>query len=207
VLSYQLLVVLVALVGGIWPALFAAVLSGFTLDYFFIDPLYTITVDEPLHMLALILYVVIALLVSWIVDQAARRTRLARRAAAEAELLATVSGSVLRGEGAVHALVSRAREAFGLQGVKLVDRGETIAWDGVVTGASATDVAVGSRGVLTLYGDDLEASGRRLLRVIAAQLDAALEHRDLSDTAREVGPLAQTDRVRTALLSAVAGRG
>ncbi len=39
--------------------------------------------------------------------------------------------------------------------------------------------------------------------VIAAQLDAALEHRDLSDTAREVGPLAQTDRVRTALLSAV----
>jgi two-component system sensor histidine kinase KdpD len=203
VLSYQLLVVLVALVGGIWPALFAAVLSGITLDYFFIDPLYTITVDEPMHMLALVLYVVIALLVSWIVDQAARRARVARRAAAEAELLATVSGSVLRGEGAVHALVSRAREAFGLQGVKLVDRGETIAWDGVVTGAAATDVAVGSRGVLTLYGDDLEASGRRLLRVIAAQLDAALEHRDLSDTAREVGPLAQTDRVRTALLSAV----
>ncbi|RIJ01745.1 DUF4118 domain-containing protein, partial [Clavibacter nebraskensis] len=32
------LVHVVALVGGIWPALFAAVLSGFTLDYFFIDP-------------------------------------------------------------------------------------------------------------------------------------------------------------------------
>ncbi|MDN5851975.1 MAG: DUF4118 domain-containing protein, partial [Actinomycetia bacterium] len=44
VLSYQLLVVVVALVGGIWPALFAAVMSGLTLDFFFIAPLYTVTV-------------------------------------------------------------------------------------------------------------------------------------------------------------------
>src|SRR6185437_11011616 len=35
-LSYQLLVVVVALVGGIWPALFAAVLSGLTLDFVFV---------------------------------------------------------------------------------------------------------------------------------------------------------------------------
>ena len=75
VLSYQLLVVLVALVGGIWPALFAALLSGLTLDYFFVDPLYTITIGEPLHLLALVLYVVIAALVSLVVDQAARRSR------------------------------------------------------------------------------------------------------------------------------------
>jgi two-component system sensor histidine kinase KdpD len=51
VLSYQLLVVIVALVGGIWPALFAAVLSGLTLDFFFIEPFYTVTIDEPLHRL------------------------------------------------------------------------------------------------------------------------------------------------------------
>ena len=62
---YQLLVVVVALVGGIWPALFAAVLSGLTLDYFFIDPVHTITIADPLHLLALILYTVIAALVSF----------------------------------------------------------------------------------------------------------------------------------------------
>nr|WP_258566400.1 DUF4118 domain-containing protein [Leucobacter luti] len=38
VLSYQLLVVIVALVGGLWPALFAAILSGLTLDFLFIAP-------------------------------------------------------------------------------------------------------------------------------------------------------------------------
>ncbi|MFT4213110.1 MAG: DUF4118 domain-containing protein, partial [Microbacterium sp.] len=98
VLSYQLLVVVVALVGGIWPALFAAVLSGITLDFLFIAPYYTITISNPLHLLALILYVTIALLVSVVVDRAARQTRAARRAAAESELLQTVAGSVLRGD-------------------------------------------------------------------------------------------------------------
>lgn len=131
VLAYQLLVVVVALVGGIWPALFAAVLSGFTLDFLFIDPRYTVTIDNPLHALSLVLYVVIAVLVSWIVDQAARRTRVAQRAAAESELLATVAGSVLRGESAVPALVSRTREAFGLSGVRLIAAdGTVLATDG-----------------------------------------------------------------------------
>ena len=66
------------------------------------------------------LYVVIAILVSLIVDQAARRARTAKRAAAEAELLAAVAGNVLRGDNAVLALVSRTREAFGLSGVRLL---------------------------------------------------------------------------------------
>ena len=47
------------------------------------------------------------------------------------------------------------------------------------------------------------ASERRLLDVIVAQLDAALERTDLTATAREAGALAETDQVRTALLSAV----
>lgn len=204
VLTYQLLVVLVALVGGIWPALFAALLSGFTLDFFFVEPLHTVTVDKPLHLVALLLYVVNAMLVSYVVDQAARRSRAAQRAAAESELLATIAGSVLRGEGALQAFVSRTREAFGLTGVRLTAGNRVIATDGEPTpdGAFAS-VPVGNRAELELHGRDLEASDRRLLAVIAAQVDAALEHSDLSETASEVGPLAETDRVRSALLSAV----
>ena len=108
---------IVALVGGIWPALFAAVLSGLTLDFLFVAPLFTDHDRRPAaRCSSLVLYVVIAILVSYIVDQAARRTRTAQRAAAESELLATVAGSVLRGESAVQALVSRTREAFGMRG-------------------------------------------------------------------------------------------
>ncbi|MEN0085251.1 MAG: ATP-binding protein [Leifsonia sp.] len=240
VLSYQLLVVVVALVGGIWPALFAALLSGLTLDFFFVDPLYTITVGEPLHLLALILYVIIAALVSLVVDQAARRSRSAQRAAAEAELLATVAGGVIRGEDAVQALVERTREAFGLTAVELVTTGpdggrEVIASDvgaaegtgtegsgagsaAAPSGTAATEpvltvpltvrgaeanASASSRTVLELRGRDLEAGDRRLLSAIVAQLEAAIEHRALTATAAELAPLAEADRVRSALLAAV----
>jgi len=204
VLSYQLLVVIVSLVGGIWPALFAALLSGITLDFFFVAPLYTITINEPLHLLALVLYVVIAALVSVVVDQAARRTRTAQRAAAEAELLATIAGGVIRGQDALQALVTRTREAFGLSGVRLLDGGEVVSTDGEPADSDHTQrLPVGTRGTLELSGRDLEASDRRLLGAIVAQLDAALEHRDLSATASELGPLAEADRVRSALLAAV----
>lgn len=204
VLSYQLLVVVVALLGGIWPALFAAVMSGITLDYFFIEPLYTVTVAEPLHMLALGLYVVIAVLVSFVVDRSARRARSANRAAAESELLATVAGSVLRGQEAVPALVDRTREAFGLEGARLREGEAVLASSGEPDDdRPPVRVPVGDRAVLELFGDDLEASERRLLSVVTAQLEAALEHSHLAATASEVGPLAASDRVRSALLSAV----
>ena len=209
VLAYQLLVVIVALIGGIWPALFAAILSGLTLDFLFVEPLFTVTIADPLHALALVLYVIIAILVSYIVDQAARRTRTAQRAAAEAELLATVAGSVLRGESAVPALASRTREAFGMTGVRLVAHDGTIlATDGEpVPDGRVVKLQVGPedapRGTLELHGGELDASERRLLDVIIAQLGAALEHFELTETAREAGVLAETDQVRTALLSAV----
>ncbi|PSL37580.1 two-component system sensor histidine kinase KdpD [Labedella gwakjiensis] len=204
VLSYQLLVIVVALVGGIWPALFAALLSGLTLDFFFVEPFYTVTVDEPLHLFALVLYVLNAVLVSVVVDQAARRSRVAHRAAAESELLATVSGSVLRGEGALQALVSRTREAFNLTGVRLVADGQVLGRDGEPRPDDAfASIPVGTRATLELHGADLEASERRLLTVIASQIEVVLEHVDLSRTARKVGPLTENDRVRTALLSAL----
>jgi two-component system sensor histidine kinase KdpD len=211
VLAYQLLVVVVALIGGIRPAVFAAVLSGVTLDFLFVAPLFTITIAHPLHVLALALYVVIAILVSIIVDQAARRARTAQRAAAEAELLAAVAGNVLRGDNAVLALVSRTREAFGLSGVRLLspDR-EVLARDGEpVADGRATTIPVGvgangtPRAVLELNGAPLAGPERRLLDAIVAQLAAAIEHTDLRATALEAEALAETDQVRSALLSAV----
>ncbi|WP_374946603.1 ATP-binding protein [Agreia sp.] len=221
VLTFQLLVVLVALVGGIWPALFAALLSGLTLDFFFVDPLYTVSVGEPLHLLALGLYVVNAVLVSVVVDTAARRSRQARRAAAESELLATIAGSVLRGQDALQALVARTREAFMLNEVRLragdgsVLAVSTLRTASMARGANRNDLSpdaasvaastipVGDHATLELCGSDLAASERRLLGVIAAQMEQALEHRDLAATASEVGPLAVADRMRSALLAAV----
>lgn len=204
VLSFQLLVVVVALVGGIWPALFAAILSGVTLDYLFIEPLYTIHIHEPHHLLALVLYVIIASLVSFIVDRAARYTRAARRSAAESELIQTIAGSVLRGDNAIQALVDRTREAFQLPGVRLVRGDDVVARAGEpLPDDRHTKVPIGDGAVLELHGADIAASERRLLAVVTAQLTAALEHQKLEDTAKQIEPIAASDRVRGALLSAL----
>ena len=208
VLGFQLLVVVVALVGGIWPALFAAVLSGLTLDYFFIEPVGSVTIANPPHALALALYIVNAVLVSYVVDQAARRSRSAVRALAESELLATIAGSVLRGQDALEALVTRTREAFRLNGVRILD-GEAVLYEAAgEPGADSADrrlttIPVGDRASLELCGPALLSSERRLLAVIAAQIDAALEHNALTKTAEEIRPLAEADRMRSALLAAV----
>ena len=205
VLVYQLLVVVVALVGGIWPALFAAVLSGVTLDFFFVEPYDSITVGRPLHLLTLVLYVVIALLVSYVVDQAARRSRAAARAVAESELLAAVAGGVIRGQDALHALLSRTQDAFRLRTVSVIDvDGDVVDSLGAPrAGDETTVVPVGTRARLEMTGPPMAASERRLLAVIAAQVETALEHKALSATADSAGPLAQVDQVRTALLAAV----
>jgi two-component system, OmpR family, sensor histidine kinase KdpD len=203
-LTFQLLVVVVALIGGALPASFAAVLSGLTLDLLFVQPLDQLSIARPVHFLALALYVVNGLLVSLVVDQAARRSRSASRSAAESEVLATVAGSILRGGDALQAIVSRTREAFGFEAVRLIADGTVVVSDGPDDASDhVTSLPVRDGARLDLIGTDIEASDRRVLGVITTQLDAALEHQNLAVSASELAPLAETDRVRSALLAAV----
>jgi len=84
VLSYQLVVVAIAAIGGLWPAVAAALAAGVTLDLLFVAPLFSIAIERPIHLLTIALSVAIAVVVSAIVDQAARRARAAERSAEEA---------------------------------------------------------------------------------------------------------------------------
>jgi two-component system sensor histidine kinase KdpD len=207
VLAFQLFVVVVALVGGIWPALLAAVGAGFLLDYFFVDPLYTVTISEPLHLLALVIFVVVAVLVSIVVDQAARRARAAARAAAEAETLSHIAGSVLSGQDALQALVTRLRESFGMTSVILHSNGVATYTAIDATLASDDDIEttfpVGNQASLYLRGPELPASDRRILGAFLSQIESAVQQRALTTEAETMRPVAEADRLRTALLAAV----
>ena len=207
VLAFQLFVVVVALVGGIVPAVLAAVASGILLDFFFVDPLYTITITEPLHLLALVIYVVVAVLVSIVVDQAARRSRAAARAKAESQVLATIAGGVLSGEDAIEALVDRLREAFGMTSVILSVNGAAVHTATDASRARDDDVEsrfpLGDHAVLYLRGADLAPSDRRILGAFLSQLEGAVQRRELAAEAETMRPVAEADRLRTALLAAV----
>ena len=207
VLAFQLFIVIVALVGGIWPAVATAVIAGLVLDFFFVAPLYTVTIADPLHLLALIIFVVVAVLVSTVVDQAARRSRLASRAAAESETLSNIAGGVLSGTDALEALVSRLREAFGMTSVILYSNGAPLytATDATLMGDGdiETTFPIGDHSQLYLRGRDLPASDRRILGAFLSQIEAALDRRELSREAESMRPVAEADRLRTALLAAV----
>jgi two-component system sensor histidine kinase KdpD len=86
---------------------------------------------------------------------------------------------------------------------RLVVDGETVLQRGEPGGDVAVSVPVDATTTLELRGPDLQAGDRRILDVVATQLGVALEQRTLTATARRLEPLAQVDRVRSALLAAV----
>jgi two-component system sensor histidine kinase KdpD len=222
VLVFLVAVVVVALVGGFFPALLAAIAASLLLNYYFAPPIHLWTIAEGNNIFALAAFIVVALLVSSVVDLAARRTRQAARAGAESELLTTTAGGVLRGERAVEAVLARVREAFSLESVTLLEcagttqgppaRGPVAEWAVVAhAGEPAvtspedadTDVPVTETLSLALRGRVLTAADRRLLGAFAAYAAVALEQQRLAAQAEAARPIAAADRMRTALLAAV----
>jgi two-component system, OmpR family, sensor histidine kinase KdpD len=210
-------VVTVALVGGFIPAVLAAVIGSLLLNYYFTPPVHQWTIAQANNALALIIFVAVGLAVSSVVDTAAKRTKQAARASAESELLRTTAGSVLRGERALPAVLDRVREAFAMDSVTLLEQpGDQPrnGWGWVPVGVSGepaahrpeeADVAVpiSDTLVLALRGRALPAADRRVLGAFAAYAAAALEQGRLTAVAQAAKPIAEADRVRTALLAAV----
>jgi two-component system sensor histidine kinase KdpD len=211
VLVFLLAVVAVAMVGGLWPALAAAVPASLLLNYFFTPPTGTFIIAGRNNVLALLAFVAVAVMVSAVVDLAARRTGQAARASAEAEMLSTLAGDVLRGEVALPALLDRVRQSFAMVSVALLERADG-GWRTVAaSGAPAclrpeegdVDVPAGEDLALVLRGRPLPAEDRRVLAAFAAQAVVALRQRRLAEAVAQAEPLAELDRTRTALLAAV----
>ena len=210
---YLLIVVVTSLVGGFYPALAAAVAGSLLLNYYFAPPIHTFTISRGDNVLALVIFLLVALLVSRVVDVSARRSSLAARASAEAETMSTLAGSLLRGEQALPALLERVRETFAMRSVSLLERnaaGST--WTvlasvgsdppaGPADGECSAEIDDGQ--LLVLRGHALPAEDQRVLAAFAAQVAVAYRQRQLAEAARSVEPLAESERARTALLNAV----
>ncbi|HVD29836.1 MAG TPA: DUF4118 domain-containing protein, partial [Mycobacteriales bacterium] len=213
VLLFLLAVVAVALVGGLWPALAAAVAGSLLLNWFFTDPTGRFTIAERNNALALGVFAAVAAMVSAVVDLAARRSSQAARSTAEAETLSTLAGDVLRGETALTALLDRVRESFGMTSAGLLERdADRPGWHVVASSGTApaprpedadVDVPVADDLALVLGGRPLAAEDRRVLGAFGAQAAVALRQHRLALAVAEAEPLAEVDRTRTALLAAV----
>ncbi|MET7380348.1 ATP-binding protein [Streptomyces sp. NPDC005526] len=213
-LLFLALTVAAALLGGLLPALASAAVGSFLLNYFYTPPLHRLTIADPRNIVALAVFVGVAVAVASVVDVAARRTHQAARLRAEAEILSFLAGSVLRGETGLEELLERVRETFAMESVALLERrGDVDPWTcagRVGTGApprrpedADVDVPVGDRMALALTGRVLPAADRRVLAAFAAQAVVVLDRRRLQEEADRARALAEGNRIRTALLAAV----
>jgi two-component system, OmpR family, sensor histidine kinase KdpD len=213
VLLYLLVVVGVAVVGGALVAVASAIAAALLINYFFVDPLHTLTIADPDQAVALVVFVAVAALVSGAVEIAVRRAQAAERARAEAETLSALTGPDLSERESLHDVLRHAMETFRMESVALNVRepgsdewveADHFGW--APTGTEAPmrfDLAAGPRLRLVGRGPALFAEDERVLEAFAAAARTAYEGHRLSDRAKEARELETVDEQRRALLAGV----
>jgi len=205
-LIYLAAVVAVAVIGGFWPAVLAAIAASLLVNWYFTPPVHTLTIADGKSLLALLLFVTVAVTVSSVVHLAALRARQAARSTEEAEDLLALAQTVLGGLDTPAAVLEHLTTSRGGRATLLERSGE--AWVRV----AGSDLEPGDGPVQrAAVRPDLmlEASGQhrpmspRLLTGLTTQLAAALDRDRLRTQAAQAEALAEGNRMRTALLAAV----
>jgi len=211
-LLYLSLTVGIAAVGGLLPGLISAVGASLLGNYYFTPPLHTWTIDAPENVLALIVLVVVAAVVSTLVDLAARRDAEATRASTESAALARLAGTLLDSPDPLPRLVQDLRTTFQLDAAAILRHHDDGTWSveaaaGTPVPAAPTDgsdaLELSADTTLVVDGPRTPADDRRVLAAFAAQLAVAVSNRSLQAEAASASHLAEGNRLRTALLAAV----
>jgi two-component system, OmpR family, sensor histidine kinase KdpD len=208
---YLLAVVVVAAIGGLWPALVASVVAFVLANWYLTPPLHELSIQKTEDLLALVVFLLVAGVVSELVNVAARKSADAARARAEAETLALLGGQLLTEKDPLPPLINTLRTAFALSAVAVLRR----SGDGWVietsTGAPApaspddgdVSIQIDSEMQLVVVGPGMAAEDLALLQAFTSQLALALERRQLRAEAAIAAGLAEASDLRAALLAAV----
>ncbi|BAX98533.1 sensor protein KdpD [Mycobacteroides stephanolepidis] len=205
---FLIAVLAVSLLGGVSTALVSAVISGLLLNYLFVSPRYSFTIGETDNALTILMIMVTAVAVAALVDAAATRARQARRAAREAELLALFAGGVLVNSD-LSALLERVRATYNQTAVSLLcAEGPAVASVGEhppTRESEADSVFRVDDGAyaLALNGPPVPSTDARVLQVVAGTAVGLVRSARLAEEASQASALAEADRLRRALLSAV----
>jgi two-component system sensor histidine kinase KdpD len=95
---FLLAVVAASVAGGIWAGIGSSLVGFLALNYFFTEPLHTFRVHNRDDVVALVVFLVVALLVGWVVSRAVSERDRATRREREARLLNLFATKALSGE-------------------------------------------------------------------------------------------------------------
>lgn len=205
-LIYLVAVVATAVVGGFWPAVLTAVASSLLLNWYFTPPLHNFTIQQPRNLLALVLFVTVAVAVSSVVHLAARLALQAAHSRDEAASLLALAQTVLGGADTPAAVLGHLTSSLGGRAelqervsgrwVPVASSGVVDAMDGAVRIEIRPDLAL-------IVAEHSPTATPGLLVGFAAQAAAALDRERLRTQAAQAEALAEGNRMRTALLAAV----
>ncbi len=204
-LLFLLLVVCVSAIGGMWPALAVAVGGFLLVNWYFTPPFHTFTIGDPENVLALLVFLAVAVAVSTFVALAARRAAQATRARAKAETLMRLAGT-----SSTVAILDGLCRAFGFDGAALLHRVDD-EWR--VESASGRSAGLARRRRARRRGRRRARPRRvrqaprssedaRMLEAFAKELAAAIEHEELERRPPRRA-LAAVNELRTGILSSV----
>ncbi|MFE3618345.1 sensor histidine kinase, partial [Streptomyces anulatus] len=155
----------------------------------------------------MVVLLIVAVAVAALVDVAAKRTRQARKASREAELLTLFAGAVLHGADLPN-LLEQVREAYGQRAVSMLCGDVVVAEVGTDpprrSGDAETAIEAGdATSLLLLAGHPLGPGERPVLNAVANQAAGLVRQERLAEEASAAAALLEADRLRRALLSAV----
>lgn len=126
-LLYLLLTFCLALASGLWPAVLSAVLGFLAFDVLFIPPYLTLTVADPDHVLALFVYLGVAVVTATLVSRTRERTEEAVRASRRSSMLAELNAALI-GDVTLEAILARIAErvvtVYGAQACRVLLTGD-----------------------------------------------------------------------------------
>jgi two-component system sensor histidine kinase KdpD len=206
--AYLPAVLVVSLTWGAWLGIATAVASALAFDYFHVPPVDELSATHASWwVVALIAFVILAVIAAAIADETRARTRDAEERRVEADLAAEMARLLLRGAplaGDLPTAAARLASALELNSAAIVM--EAVDGDERTVAFPLRD---GTRrlGTLLVGADTPEASLRRLQERVVPSLEsllsAALERESLLGGVVETRALRRADTVKTALLRAV----
>jgi len=212
-LIYLGVVVAVAAVGGVIPAMATVGAAAVLDDFYLVRPYGSLTVERGAELAFLLSFLVVGSAVAALVEVAARRRDDVSRAQHDVEALYALADR-LTVTTPTQAVVDELQERFDRRAVTLFGR-ENGDWEveAVAGGPPATSpdptsddserIDMPSGHALLLTGPPLAAAHRRLLTAFVAHLDAVVQLHQFQGRAETAGQLAQANDLRTALLAAV----
>lgn len=202
---------------GLGPGITGALITFLTLNYFFIQPYYTFTVHQPTDIVILVVFLIVAVVISQLVGQAQAGLAVARAREREATQLYELS-TALAGLPNDHAI----GQTLAKQ-VHAVAEGEYVELN--VTGTRSftfrlpenepptrppelvipIEAARGTLGEIRLWRvtPAISSSERRLYQTFASQGALALERAWLVQAESRAKVLEESDRLKSAILSSV----